>query len=378
MGTRSTPKGPRRYKVLIYFFAMILAVLQIWLLAFILSDIEDVPGPNRHEINKRFVDASLSKKVDQLTNEMERVRSEIAALEETQELLSKDISVSKSTMDQMMEANRLNLERGTPPTAEQQEALLSSQEVYLAKQNEYQDANAEITVLKTQLRQKQTEVRRLNEQISQQMEPAQKEYSRLYQAHQWRLASFKLAFLIPLLLLTTWGSLKLRGNPYAPAANSSLSATFIMTSVVIHEYFPSDYFKYIALAVAIAVTMALIVYLIRMLTRPSTDWILRQNRESYQRHLCPVCSYPIQRGSFKQALWSKHGPVTATMRSSTTSENSSEKTETPYNCPSCGSNLFEQCGECGEVRPALLPYCQACGAYKEDWTPSSPTKVVAA
>ena len=63
-----------------------------------------------------------------------------------------------------------------------------------------------------------------------------------------------------------------------------------------HEYFPSEYFRYILILSALAVIGWLLARLLSIVARPSRDTRLKQYRESYEAFLCPVCQYPIRRG----------------------------------------------------------------------------------
>ena len=87
---------------------------------------------------------------------------------------------------------------------------------------------------------------------------------------------------------------------------------------------------------------------------PRKATLLKRHREAYQNHRCPACDFPILRGAFQQAVWTKRGPKLH-------GEAPSQTESSRYTCPSCGEGLFDKCGDCGEVTQTLLPYCSACG-----------------
>ena len=76
----------------------------------------------------------------------------------------------------------------------------------------------------------------------------------------------------------------------------SFSAVFIQISLVVHEYFPRKYFKYIALLVIIGIVLKLLVHLIKSIISPKKDWLIKQYQEAYDKCLCPVCGKPLTLG----------------------------------------------------------------------------------
>jgi hypothetical protein len=187
------------------------------------------------------------------------------------------------------------------------------------------------------------------------------EYRQQLDSHRRKVAAIKLAFLVPLLLGAAWLVMKHRGRPYAPIVNALLVAAFAWVALVMNDFFPARYFKYIAIAAGLGVVLLFMVNLIRTALAPKLDWLLKQYRDAYNRRECPICAYPIRRGPFKHAAWTRNGPIGMTPSASASSTVEDE----PYACPSCGSRLYEKCEECGTIRHSLLPYCEGCGAEKE-------------
>jgi predicted RNA-binding Zn-ribbon protein involved in translation (DUF1610 family) len=126
--------------------------------------------------------------------------------------------------------------------------------------------------------------------------------------------------------------------------------------MVIHEHFPTRYFKYILLGAALIVVIRVAVYLIESTTSPKLASLLKQYRDAYERFLCPICEYPIRRGPMKFSFWDrrtirKREPVSVPVGFE----------EQPYACPACGTQLFDPCPRCNAHRPSLLPFCDYCG-----------------
>ncbi len=182
-------------------------------------------------------------------------------------------------------------------------------------------------------------------------------YDRQLRAHQLKLAAYQLAFLVPVLAVAAWLVLRKRRHLYAPIYYALLIAAFFRVALVMHEYFPRRWFKYIAVAVSIAVVVAFLVQVVRMAVSPKCEWLLRRHREAYNQHRCPMCAFPILRGPMKHAIWSAKGPRNVA------SEGTPEP-DGPYTCPSCGAALYDECDSCGSVRHTYLPYCESCGDHR--------------
>jgi len=147
-----------------------------------------------------------------------------------------------------------------------------------------------------------------------------------------------------------------RGGIYGPLFFAVAGATLVKVALVVHEYFPSRYFKYILILVLLVVVARLLVQLIRTIAFPKVEWLERQYREAYERFLCPICEYPIRTGPRKYLFWTRR-TVHKILPPSGAAE-----AESPYTCPCCGTAVFENCSACGKVRHALLAHCEHCGA----------------
>ena len=116
---------------------------------------------------------------------------------------------------------------------------------------------------------------------------------------------------------------------------------------------------YVLILSAIGIVLRILVYLLRMMAFPKTDWLLKQYREAYEAFLCPTCSYPIRRGPLKYLSWTRR-----TIRKMPVQPGSANVADEPYTCPMCSTRLYEECENCRAVRPSLLPSCQKCGQVR--------------
>ncbi len=158
----------------------------------------------------------------------------------------------------LLELQRLTLQKSMVSSAEEQQALVESQKLFLANQTRYQQINEQIANLSEQLRELERRQRDAQRVVDTRREPVQREYQARYSRHQWKLAALKLAVLIKV-------------------------------GMVMQEHFPKRYFKYVLIGVALLLVAGVLVYLLRLRAYPKRDWLLKQSREAYEHFLCPAC-----------------------------------------------------------------------------------------
>ena len=356
MSRPASPKGPRRHRFLVWFLSVWLTVLCFWLLGFVVRDIGKRPGPRYDEIEKQFVEQALLDELETLREETESLSTQIANQREIQQILQQSMEESKAAMDQLIALHRLNLEQAVKPSNEEQQALAESEKLFLDKQQEFQAANEQIARLSERLRTAEGQITALQRRRTEQSQPARDAFEQQSRDHRLRIAALKLGVVVPLLLAAAWVVLRWRGSAYAPILLAVLVAAFWRVGVVMHEYFPQEWFRYIAVGAGIAVVLAFLIQLIRSATSPGPGRLLKQNREAYHRGRCPVCGYAIRGDRHGRVV--RFGKAAAVPAVSVADE---EVQPRPYSCPACGERLFETCAKCDAIRHSLLPYCESCG-----------------
>ena len=344
---------------MVYVFSIALGILAFWLLSFIISDIGSLRGPSLAEVEKRYVDADLVRERTDLGTRIAEIDRNVKAQEARQRLLRDSTNNSQQTMNQLLQMQRLKLQKGIELTEKEREALADSEERFLANQRQYQTLNLEIVRLKEEERVAEQKRRAVDKELQTQHAPARKEHDALLRRHKLRMASLKLAVLIPILLATFVFFVKKRGGPYAPVIYAVGIAVTWKVGAVMHRYFPSRYFKYILILVSLAIVLKVLVSLLRTIAAPKMDWLLKQYREAYEKFFCPICAYPIRRGPLKYMVWTRRSIKKLPPRRSAGSE-----ADEPYTCPACGETLYVECESCHAVRHALLPFCEKCGVEK--------------
>jgi hypothetical protein len=345
----------------VWAFSIALGVLCYWLLGFVVNDIATWPAPDYQEFEAERLDPKLVAEQKAIAEESDDIRREIRTRESRQALLRDSTNNSKQTMDQLLGVYRLSLEKNVEPTEAEKEALAEAEKRFLENQQADQTLNKELVELSERLRAVELREKQLEASLITARLPIQEEYQQFWQRHQYTLAAAKLGVLLPLLALVGWAFLRWRRTLYAPIVYVAGIALAVKVAAVMHDHFPARFFKYILIVVALAVVLRILIYLLRMIGQPSRDYLLRQYREAYERFFCPICDFPIRRGPLKYVFWSR-----GTIKKLKFPPQVSSQEDEPYCCPACGTQLFQKCEQCGQVRHSLLAACQHCGTTKAE------------
>ena len=352
------PKGPWFQRFLINFFTVVLAVLVFWVLGFLMEDIESIEGPRYRDVEARFVDGDLVEKSKRLAEEIAATGREMDAKREEMRILSDSSSNLQSTISQLIELQKLTIQKSLSLPEAHSANLSESLAGFLESRKRYQAYIAELSALSERKRILESELAGIEKTIEEQRKPARKEYERLDEKHNLRLAAFQLAVLLPLLAAGGYLAARKRGSVYFPLFLAFGGAVLVKSALVIHRYFPTRYFKYVIVLGLLAAVVRILVTIIRIVAFPRAQWLTKQYREAYERFLCPVCEYPIRTGPRKFMFWTRRTVNRVPL------SNGGEE-EKPYTCPACGTRLFEECEVCGRMRHSLLPFCLHCGAEKK-------------
>ncbi|MCC9643884.1 hypothetical protein LOC71_16480 [Rhodopirellula sp. JC740] len=352
-------RGSFMLRLMVFGFSVAVGVLAFWLLGYIVRDIDRVNGPNYTQMLESQLPQELQDERRLLTAQLSELKQRIAATERRRQLTSQTTRDSQQTINQLLELKRNADENETSLSDGQQQALTDSLRLFLENQNQIQTLNAELSSLNDQLDQLQDDQEENTKAVERASRPIRYEYDSLLQRHQWRLAAYKLAVLIPLLLIFAWLFVRHAGGAYSMLVYAFGGAVVIRVLLVMHDHFPAIYFRYILILLSLAIATGVLVRLLRLMARPSRDWLVRQYRESYAHFFCPICDHPIQRGPLKFAAWTrrslkKQTPIAV--------DGDWDALDQPYTCPCCETTLFEKCETCQGVRHSLLPACEKCGA----------------
>lgn len=352
-------RGSLGQRIVIGLLSLVFAVLFFWLLNFITKDISRRPGPDFGQIQNKYVDPSLLSQQRQMMESIESVKDTLAAQTRQRDLLRDSTLSLQTTINQLLSIQEQSIKSGTALTEETRKHIDSSLPQFLENQNRYQAYNQEIADLTTQSNDLDKQLKELNRQIEQQRTKGQAEYNDLYQKYRLRTAAYQLLVIIPIFLIASWLFISYRNSFCGPLVWATFWAVFVKLALIVHAYFPREYFKYIALAVILAIVIRLLVYLMKGLAKPRLAALLKQRRQSYSRCECPVCGTHLLSAQARRTE-SLTGRVVV-------AGGQDPSAESAYHCPGCGTALYGTCGSCGRIRHLLLPFCRHCGTEKPDW-----------
>jgi hypothetical protein len=354
------PKGPWFHRFLIYFFTTVLVVLIYWTLGFLIDDAGQWSPPHHTAITQSLLPRDVEAKLKALSEEATQISQQTARVRHQQSLLREGTDNYQRTMQQMTELERLRLQKGESASEEQQQAVAQAEQQFLKNQAEYQAKTQELARLADEDDRVSRELAPLQQRLNDANEAGEKLYWEKFQQFQWRVAVVQLAMLLPLILVAGWLFRTYRQSIYSPLVYALGIAVGAKVLVVARQYFPEIYFKYLLIGTSLVVTAGLLFKLLQMIARPNKNWLLKQYREAYEAFLCPVCDFPIRRGPLKFLSWTRR---TIKRLPLPTNASGNEK-EDAYTCPLCATHLYEECPDCHQIRPSLLPACTHCGAVK--------------
>jgi predicted RNA-binding Zn-ribbon protein involved in translation (DUF1610 family) len=354
-------KGTWVQRFFIIVLGLILGVLLFWLLGFLTDDIGSLRGPDFQQVRARHVDAALDEKLKSLNETLDGLKKNINNRREQQDILKKSTDSLQNTINQLLSIEKQNIEKNLTLSGQQQQILSQSQTMFMENQNKYQDLNEEVFDLTEQQQQLEKERDSVSAQILTQENSARQEYNQLQSRHRLRVAALKLGVMIPLFLISAWFFIKKRSGTFWPIVYAVFIAAFVRISMIVHEYFPREYFKYIALLVIIGIVLKLLICLIKTIVSPKEDKILKRHQEAYDKNICPSCNKPIRIGPLRYIVNRKKASLVLAGQ-----VEKAPKQEI-YTCPKCGTQLYEKCSNCSDIRHSLLPFCEHCGNEKTDW-----------
>lgn len=335
-----------------------LTFLWVWLLFFLLSDV----GRHQSVRYSSFYDAGmppeLLAEVAALEEEVTSQELKAGRQEQLQQDLKRGMEQSAEVMQQMMDLQRLALEKGSTPSQAERDVLAEAQGTFIASQEQYRAANTEIQGANATLFELRQRGAELQVRVEGAEEPIRKSYEVARREGAFREASLRLLLLIPLLILSATVLWKRWRGAWRPIYMSVFLAVFWTVGLEMFQRFPAEYFKYIAILTAIGITLSFLAWVIRKATSPSPTLVLARNRAAYMGNTCPICAFQLSRTPIQA------GPL-AKRRSRDRREGSGPgmpDDRVDFSCPSCGTGLFESCAQCASPRHSLLPFCEGCGA----------------
>ncbi len=353
-------QGPWWHRFSIRFCTILLFILVYQTIGFLTDDIWRLAGPDYQELEAQSAADPVQVKVDSINAEIGKLQRLSRAKRVNQTELREITTTAQQTWSQLQEFRKLAIAKQKELSPSEQQALDDAQILFLKNQQaglELQSELAELTrkeaSLHDALEDTQTELRQHQSKI-------QVEYTQLMNRHQFFLGCMQLLVLIPLIIASGYGFYRSRQSRWLPFVQAFGGAVILKVIVLLHSYFPLDMLIYPLVATGLIVVGALLWGLIRLVSQPNRQWLLRQYRDAYQSFLCPICDYPIRRGPLKFLFWNRKS-----LKRLQIPQQLSGAADEKYTCPCCATSLFEECPSCHHIRHALLPACECCGTLKE-------------
>jgi hypothetical protein len=302
---KTGPKGPWLNRAIIWVLTLVFGVLVYLLEGFFLRDIETVDGPDWAVIETNYVDAALSQRSKDLSLQISDLDRQIARQKEEQRILSDGSRNLQQTIGQLVELQKLSLQKEVALTDSDQENLTSALNRFLETQTEFQTFNQTLHEQAEQKRLAEDEKQKVEAQLQEQRIPAQEDYYEKMKRHRLWLATLQLMILIPLLAAAAFFVLRKSHSVYFPVFLSFGIATLIKSYWVMNKYFPAQYMKYILITALLLGVGKILIYAIRLVSFPGKRWLQKQYREAYERFLCPICEYPIRTGPRRFLFWTR-------------------------------------------------------------------------
>ncbi|ACS90416.1 MULTISPECIES: zinc ribbon domain-containing protein [Thermococcus] len=191
---------------------------------------------------------------------------------------------------------------------------------YLKAKEEYEKAYLKYLGAKSAYDDVHNKLQELSSQIQELMQKANEEYTRAYQVYRLKVLMLKLAFVLPIFVMSL---LLLR--KYKNIYTSSLIAysALLLLYLTISAIWNIVHIIGISLFGAVA-TLAALYYLRKEYFKPE-----RVYKRRIAQNKCYNCGFPIK--------------------------------DDYLNCPNCGAKLKEKCEHCGALKPIHLQFCPYCG-----------------
>ena len=388
--------------------SIILGILVFSLGEIALNDISKI-YPLRPD-NDIFIDLITSDEKTELENlksNMETLNLYIYDAEYKLEGYEEDINSKQDVLNQLLENQKIN------PNNDTELLLKKYQEQFVRLQNDKEVIKSDLLDAKLELTRLNRESGNLNETLRVKYDD---ELHRIMdketRSSEIKIIVTQLVLLVILLILGIVLFLKFKKTKYlSPVLGYNFAITIILLqSIYIHSPFKLHYYTFIT--IGIAVSIILIVWLIKNLNKLSKKELLSLSKKNLIKGKCPNCSSTLSLTAMQKedikgrkvksfllimiiiaALFGNGSGIVIIFDSlnnidiievlvafslivvpwlfvylflSSIFQFSSKKVPEPdqFNnkfCPVCGLTFILKCKECGEDRHNLLPYCSSCG-----------------
>ncbi|NMA42824.1 MAG: hypothetical protein GX946_05520 [Oligosphaeraceae bacterium] len=351
MKEKAPVKGLWLHRFAVNAFTVFLILLFYWSMNFFLQDIRAIPGPDVNKLEQELMGQPLAQKLSGVKRDIDDIDFQMKTLRERQATLHK----SSTDLLRVLELKKVDTSRLQLLRDSSDPHIIKAYQEFLEIQEKIQQCNRQLESYAEQNYNLKREARELEQELEPQKEELAQTVKHLQKRHRLRIAFYQFLLVLPLLGLSLYFLINKRQSKYSRIFWASAIATLAKTAVLMHEYFPTRYSKYVFMVAMILIVAKLLIYFMQQISNPKTSALIKQFRQAYEVFLCPICEYPIRTGPRKYMYWNR-----SSIRKHLVFSQPGEQEEA-YVCPCCGSNIFQKCQNCGNVRASMLPHCRHCG-----------------
>ena len=336
-------KGTWGIRLGLYLLTIVLAIFSFWLLGFVLDDIRSIRPP---DYEYKSLSESYGKKTN-IQKELDALNEKLNNRRESMDLQSSASAGLQKTIEELKD------------DPSRKEELNEKMNEFIEAQKKYQEINHELKMLVESRDRLESELREINSIIAAKEYSTAEEKQKLNHSFKLKLAFWEFLVLIPLTIIVAFLLYRKKNSSFFQIYLAFFISVVLHLCLASHRYFPSQYFKYLALGACIIIILGLMYYLIKLITKPKPNYLQFQYRQAYERFLCPICEYPIRIGALRYLYWNRRSAERCL--SSVRSQCAVEPLTEPYICPSCGTELYHKCPHCEKDNVEDAVYCAYCG-----------------
>ena len=142
-------RGPVGHRFLVLVFSLGVSILAFWLLGYVLRDIDRMPGPNYETMVTEVLPVDLVDQQQRLADQRQENEIRKKDVSKRRDLLRQAVDNSQQTIGQLLELQRLSLEKEASLSEEQQAALAENLKSFLDRQQQSQVLSEELVGLET-------------------------------------------------------------------------------------------------------------------------------------------------------------------------------------------------------------------------------------
>ncbi len=325
--------------------------------------------------------------------------------------IEEQIESSRETLDQLLESQKVSPDTGTEKLKNEY------QNTFIELQGKREKSRAALSDLKLNYSQLSSRLDSLQSSVNRKYEEkAEKIHSGEIKKYETKILISQIIFLVILGSAAVILYLKFKSTKYIYPVSGYSSAIALMIAQAIYIHSPFKLHYYVFIFIGILFCIALIIWLVKNLTKINKKETLSVIKKNLIAKRCPGCSSVISinddqlktegggklksfvivlillgalfgNGSGIVIFFDNFGDISPSeiifsvfliifpwivlyLFVSLFSTFTDRKVPDPEHfnsnsCPVCGLKLIEICEKCGEKRHSLLPYCGSCGNSKE-------------